>query len=84
VCETPPKAKFRYNNSCCLGKGQTSAMSWCKGGVGHNGGKHHTPKSYMGEKMLHVDTFATHQWHCLPGWNWLKPYMFRLTPCNTL
>jgi hypothetical protein len=20
-----------------------------------------------GEKMLHVDTFATHQWHCLPG-----------------
>jgi hypothetical protein len=28
---------------------------------------------YFGEKMLHVDTFATHQWHCLPGWNWLKP-----------
>jgi hypothetical protein len=27
----------------------------------------------LGEKMLHVDTFATHQWHCLPGWNWLKP-----------
>jgi hypothetical protein len=26
-----------------------------------------------GEKMLHADTFATHQWHCLPGWNWLKP-----------
>jgi hypothetical protein len=21
----------------------------------------------VGEKMLHVDTFATHQWHCLPG-----------------
>jgi hypothetical protein len=28
---------------------------------------------FGGEKMLHVDTFATHQWHCLPGWNWLKP-----------
>jgi hypothetical protein len=27
----------------------------------------------LGEKMLHVDTLATHQWHCLPGWNWLKP-----------
>jgi hypothetical protein len=26
-----------------------------------------------GEKMLHVDTFATHQWHCLLGWYWLKP-----------
>jgi prophage DNA circulation protein len=21
----------------------------------------------LGEKMLHVDTFATHQWHCLPS-----------------
>mgnify|MGYP001807428146 CR=1 FL=1 len=24
-------------------------------------------------KMLHVDTFTTHQWHCLPGLYWLKP-----------
>jgi hypothetical protein len=26
-----------------------------------------------GEEMLHVDTFATHQWHCLPGVYWRKP-----------
>jgi hypothetical protein len=26
-----------------------------------------------GGEMLHVDTFATHQWHCLPGWHRLKP-----------
>jgi hypothetical protein len=29
-------------------------------------------KYFGGEKMLHVDTFATHQWHCLPGSYWLK------------
>jgi hypothetical protein len=28
---------------------------------------------FFGEKLLHVDTFATHQWHCLPGLYRLKP-----------
>jgi hypothetical protein len=29
--------------------------------------------AFLGEKMLHVDTFATHQWPCLPGLYRLKP-----------
>jgi hypothetical protein len=29
--------------------------------------------AFWGGEMLHVDTFATHQWHCLPGWHRLKP-----------
>jgi hypothetical protein len=32
----------------------------------------------LGEKMLHVDTFATHQWHCLPGWNWKEPVLLQV------
>jgi hypothetical protein len=28
---------------------------------------------FFGGEMLHADTFATHQWHCLPGLHRLKP-----------
>jgi hypothetical protein len=42
-------------------------------GVGHRNKKMHATYLFLGEKMLHVDTFATHQWHCLPGSYWLKP-----------
>jgi hypothetical protein len=30
-------------------------------------------KLFWGGEMLHADTFATHQWHCLPGLHRLKP-----------
>jgi hypothetical protein len=31
------------------------------------------PNAQWGGGMLHADTFATHQWHCLPGLYRLKP-----------
>jgi hypothetical protein len=47
---------------CCSGDHWIAEHTW-----------HVTVCAKWREKMLHEDTFATQQWHCLLGWYWLKP-----------
>jgi hypothetical protein len=58
----------------CADRGLLPAMAFCPAQYTRHGRCSATHlQLFWGGEMLHVDTFATHQWHCLPGLHRLKP-----------